>query len=236
MFWHDTEETERYKQADARYKVDTNLWRITGPKSRNVMDILSGALTSSPGTASISISPPPLDEGNEGPEEMQSMAQDKPEAEGEQTFVSKQVARQLGTDGRRFRQFLRATGQGVGQGGRYEFTKAEVEELKVAWKKWQASKGTTRKKTDDEEPEKLGLNHGEDKPSRRRSTPKPKKGDARQFPSDERTDEEIEEAFLAEQAGLAADEEELDLELDEEELELDNALVDDEDDVEELEM
>lgn len=163
------------------------------------------------------------------------MADEKPEAE--QTFVSKQVARQLGIEGRKFRQFLRATGQGVGQGGRYEFTQAEVDQLKIDYKKWTAGKGISRNKLAEGEPEKLGLNHGEDKPARKRSTPKPKKGDAREFPSDERTDEEIEEAFLAEQAGLAADdEEELDLELDEEDLELEGNVDPDDDDAEELEM
>lgn len=165
------------------------------------------------------------------------MADDKPEAEGEQTFVSKQVARQLGIDGRKFRQFLRANGRGVGQGGRYEFTQTEVDKLKVDYRKWQSRSGTSKKAGDGKEPEKLGLNHGEDKP-KGRSTPKPKRGDAREFPSDERTDEEIEEAFIEEQARLgASDEEELDLELDEDGLELDDDLVgDDEDDVEELEM
>ncbi len=39
---------------------------------------------------------------------------------------SKQIAEALKTDPKTFRRYLRASGAGVGQGGRYEFTKADV--------------------------------------------------------------------------------------------------------------
>ncbi len=56
---------------------------------------------------------------------------------------AKAIAEALKTDGKTFRRYLRASGAGVGQGGRYEFTKADVAKHRkpfAAWQKEQEAK------------------------------------------------------------------------------------------------
>lgn len=63
--WEDEDEFAFYTEGDARYKVDTNLWRITPPKDPSIFDIIGGkvkrpknpALTTGRGDGSIAASP-----------------------------------------------------------------------------------------------------------------------------------------------------------------------------------
>lgn len=55
------------------------------------------------------------------------------------TFGAKQVATRIGTDPKTFRKFLRSEAspyEAVGQGGRYEFPKGDIEEIKKAFLSW----------------------------------------------------------------------------------------------------
>lgn len=59
---------------------------------------------------------------------------------GEIKFTASQAASFMETDGKVLRKFLRNSAMGVGQGGRYEFTQAELEKLKPAFQEWIAGK------------------------------------------------------------------------------------------------
>lgn len=62
----------------------------------------------------------------------------KPEPAGD-TYTAKQVATRIGTDAKVLRKFLRSpesTIEAVGQGGRYEFAKADLPLLKEEFDKW----------------------------------------------------------------------------------------------------
>lgn len=66
-----------------------------------------------------------------------------------ETFSAKEVARQLDTDARTLRKFLRSSASPVdppGQGGRYEFTAKQVKKVKKAFDSWGKGK-TTEKAT-----------------------------------------------------------------------------------------
>lgn len=94
----------------------------------------------------------------EKPKRKPKAAKEKPAAtNGEETLAAKQVATILGTEAKTLRQFLRSdasTFEAVGSGGRYEFTKGDVDNIKKefdAWKSAHASRGSKRgpnKKTD----------------------------------------------------------------------------------------
>lgn len=74
----------------------------------------------------------------------------KPAADGEETLAAKQVATILGTEAKTLRQFLRSsasTFEAVGSGGRYEFTKGDVDNIKKefdAWRSAHAARGSKR--------------------------------------------------------------------------------------------
>jgi hypothetical protein len=73
-------------------------------------------------------------------EERQTMTETK-------TFSAKEVARELGTDARTLRKFLRSDASPVeppGQGGRYEFTSKQVKKVKRAFDAWGTKKTTTK--------------------------------------------------------------------------------------------
>jgi hypothetical protein len=70
------------------------------------------------------------------------------------TLTAKQVATRIGTDAKTLRKFFRAgvsDFKAVGQGGRYEFAKADLPAIKAAFEKWNAGKAvrTTRAKSDE---------------------------------------------------------------------------------------
>lgn len=127
-----------------------------------------------------------------------------PEPSGD-TLTAKQVATRIGTDAKTLRKFFRSpasTVEAVGQGGRYEFAKEDLEQIRAEFTKWntnkptRAAKGTKkadaepRRKTEDAVPEEdLELDDEIIEPS-----------------ADELDDDEIE-----------LDDDELDLELDDEE-------------------
>ena len=62
-----------------------------------------------------------------------------------ETLTTAEVAKQLKTDGRTLRRFLRSTKQGVGTGKRYAFTAKDVPSLKQGFTAWregaEAAKG-----------------------------------------------------------------------------------------------
>lgn len=74
-----------------------------------------------------------------------------PRAEGEgELLAAKQVATMLGTEAKTLRQFFRSpasTLEAVGSGGRYEFTEADVPQIKLefdAWRAGHAARGASR--------------------------------------------------------------------------------------------
>lgn len=133
ILWDEDEEPTRYSQGDARYKVDTDLWRITGPNSVDPMKAL--ALT--PEAKNASINHQPLTEAAPTEERVMQGAEST-----SKTFGAKQVASRIGTDPKTFRKFLRSSAspvQAVGQGKRYDFPESELPKLAQAFKKWQDS-------------------------------------------------------------------------------------------------
>lgn len=77
----------------------------------------------------------------------------------EGTLSAKEVARELGTDARTFRKFMRATlakEEQPGQGNRYAIEADELDDIRTAFKKWN---GKSKPKTDEapaEKPAKKG--------------------------------------------------------------------------------
>lgn len=75
-------------------------------------------------------------------------------AEDGKTYSAKQVASRIGTDAKQLRKFFRDPNSGytpVGQGGRYDFPETDIEKIKSAFDKWNATKtrrnrGTTSSK------------------------------------------------------------------------------------------
>lgn len=67
-----------------------------------------------------------------------------PEPSGE-TLTAKQVATRIGTDAKTLRKFFRSpasTTEAVGQGGRYEFAKDDLPQIKEEFEKWNSTKTT----------------------------------------------------------------------------------------------
>ena len=67
-----------------------------------------------------------------------------PEPNGD-TLTAKQVATRIGTDAKTLRKFFRSpasTVEAVGQGGRYEFAKADLPKIKAEFEKWNSKKPT----------------------------------------------------------------------------------------------
>lgn len=65
-----------------------------------------------------------------------------PEPSGD-TLTAKQVATRIGTDAKTLRKFFRSpasTVEPVGQGGRYEFAKEDLEKIKAEFEKWNSGK------------------------------------------------------------------------------------------------
>lgn len=158
--WEGDETYTHYTAGDARYKVDTNLWRISQLRQSNVFDALSGeerradslALTRVAGCGSIGISPP--SEGDAPPtEEETPMAatkqQEKPaEAPADalkerDSYTAKQIATRIGTDPKTLRKFFRSpasTVEPVGQGGRYEFDASDLPKIREEFERWKNGK------------------------------------------------------------------------------------------------
>ena len=68
----------------------------------------------------------------------------KPEPNGE-TYTAKQVATRIGTDAKTLRKFFRSPASTIepcGQGGRYEFAKTDLGQIKAEFEKWNSTKGT----------------------------------------------------------------------------------------------
>lgn len=66
------------------------------------------------------------------------------------TLSAKQVARQIDTDAKTLRKFLRDESSGykpVGQGGRYDFPEAEIPVIKKAFDEWRNGRPTRRSRT-----------------------------------------------------------------------------------------
>lgn len=137
VMWDGDDEPTRYSQGDARYKVDTNFWRIAAPSSTG--DPLSAlALTSKVESARIDEQP----NTEADPTEERVM---QPEQSGKM-LGAKQVATRIGTDARTFRKFLRSPQspvQAVGQGKRYDFPEKNLPKIAAAFNKWQ--NGSTKK-------------------------------------------------------------------------------------------
>lgn len=73
----------------------------------------------------------------------------KPMPKTEDTVSAKELARQLGTDARTLRKFLRSDASPVeppGQGGRYEFTAKQVKKVTKAFEAWGTRKSTRTRK------------------------------------------------------------------------------------------
>jgi len=71
-------------------------------------------------------------------------------AAGEETYAAKQVATILGTEAKTLRQFFRSsasTTEAVGSGGRYEFLKSDIPQIKKEFETWRsahAARGSKR--------------------------------------------------------------------------------------------
>jgi hypothetical protein len=153
VIWDGDSELSRYSQGDARYWVDTDLWRISSPNSVDPMRAL--ALTPKMKNASINHQlSTDADEPTE--ERVMQPAESK-------TYGAKQVATRIGTDPKTFRKFLRSSQspvQAVGQGKRYDFPESELQKLAQAFKNWQAkSKGNGA--DEDDKPEARGRRRNE---------------------------------------------------------------------------
>lgn len=142
VLWDGERKPTRYSQGDARYWVDTDMWRIAGPDS--VGSPLGKQLTKVRESESINHRAA-IDAADEPTEErVMHPAESK-------TFGAKQVATRIGTDAKTFRKFLRSSNspvQAVGQGKRYDFPESELPRLAKAFKSWQEnskSNGASKK-------------------------------------------------------------------------------------------
>lgn len=73
-----------------------------------------------------------------------------PEPKGD-TLTAKQVATRIGTDAKTLRKFFRSPASTIepcGQGGRYEFAKEDMAQIKAEFEKWNSTKGTRTAKAD----------------------------------------------------------------------------------------
>src|SRR5690606_29903036 len=82
------------------------------------------------------------DEELDEPEPAKKAKSTPPEPSGD-TLTAKQVATRIGTDAKTLRKFFRSpasTVEPVGQGGRYEFAKEDLEKIKAEFEKWNSGK------------------------------------------------------------------------------------------------
>ena len=83
-----------------------------------------------------------IEEEPEDEEEAEPEKKTPPEPNGN-TLTAKQVATRIGTDAKSLRKFFRSsasTVEAVGQGGRYEFDKADLPKIKAEFEAWNSKK------------------------------------------------------------------------------------------------
>ena len=83
-----------------------------------------------------------IEEEPEDEEEAEPEKKAPPEPNGN-TLTAKQVATRIGTDAKSLRKFFRSpasTVEAVGQGGRYEFDKADLPKIKAEFEAWNSKK------------------------------------------------------------------------------------------------
>lgn len=77
-------------------------------------------------------------------------------------YTATEAAKELGTDAKTLRRFLRATDEfdNAGSGGRYEFSTPDIPLLKASFSRWQSGKGSRKRAVLGDAP---GLSHADAK-------------------------------------------------------------------------